>query len=236
MKVEAFECLASGLKDVIAPARCIGCLKEGTWWCKNCRQGFVYSPLSCVVCKKERSRGITCTGCKSKTTLAGLVTAGCYSSPVFRRGVHWLKFKGVLDVAETMANILIPRLVLINTLKELQKQAVLVPIPLHKHKLRARGFNQSEKLAEIIGENTGVPVIEAVERIKPTWTQTKLPAGLRKENLIDSFAVKEALPADRKYCLLVDDVVTTGSTISEAARVLAADKNKIIWGVAVARG
>jgi len=135
-----------------------------------------------------------------------------------------------------MARLLIPRLVVIDTLKGLRNKAVLVPVPLHKRKLNKRGFNQSEIIAEIIGRYTNIPVIEAIERTRSTWTQTKLPADLRKENLIGSFSVTERLPSDRNLCLLVDDVVTTGSTLSEAAQVLATDSNREIWGVAMARG
>jgi ComF family protein len=236
MKVKALEQIVVGLKDVVAPARCMGCLKEGAWFCQDCRRAFVYPPLTCVVCKKERPRGLTCVDCKQKTDLSGFVVAGNYSWPGLKRGIHWLKFKGVLDLAEPLAGLLIPRLVVINSWQELKKRAMIVPIPLHKRKMRARGFNQSRKIADVVGKYMGAPVIEALERTRSTWTQARLPADLRKENLVDSLALREKLPADRNLFLLVDDVVTTGSTLAEAARVLADGSDRKIWGVAVVRG
>jgi len=179
---------------------------------------------------------MTCLGCRLKSDLLGVVTVGHYSSSGIRRGVHWLKFKGVIDTAEPLAQLLIPRLMVINTLKELGEKSVLVPVPLHKRKLNKRGFNQSKKIAEAISHYTRIPIFEGLQRTKPTWTQTSLPADLRKENLADSFSLEDNWPANRKTCLLVDDVVTTGATLSEAAKPLVKIGVKEIWGVAVARG
>ena len=194
-------------------------------------------PLSCVVCGKDNARGITCFDCRDKTLLKGLVSAGPYGSASLRRGVHWLKFKGVKGLADPLARLVMPRLNIIAPLTQLQKEAVLIPVPLHKRRLRQRGFNQSLEIARVIERYTGIFVMDVLARQKSTWTQTKLPAELRERNMRDAFTLKEnAELEDRRLFLIVDDVATTGSTLFAAAKPLKDIGAKAIWGVAVARG
>lgn len=217
------------------------CLREGTWLCGKCQRKMKPTPLSCVVCKKERARGMTCAGCRKQTPLLGLISAGSYGSRGLRRGVHWLKFKGVRPAAEPLAKLLLPRLTVIAPLTHLKKGAALLPVPLHRRRLRQRGFNQSRELAKVLSLYTGIPVIDGLVRNKATWTQTKLPANLRQQNVADSFALKDACPQlnNKQFLLLVDDVATTGATLSAAARSLVPldlARNKEIWGLTIMRG
>lgn len=166
--------------------------------------------------------------------LAGVISAGGYGSDCLRRGVHWLKFRGVTAVAKPLSALLADVLPLIAPLPALAKQAVLVPIPLHSRRLRQRGFNQSLEIAEALSQQTGIPVAHGLVKAKVTWAQTDLPHDMRQENVAEAFALKETLP-NKRYILLVDDVTTTGSTLMAAAHVLKTATNQI-WGVTVARG
>ncbi len=99
----------------------------------------------------------------------------------------------------------------------------LVPVPLHKLKQRERGYNQSESLCQGIAQVLHRPVaLSLVKRLKNTVSQTHLSAEERNQNVGDAFEVS---PLDRhlvhgKTLLIVDDVITTGSTIQSVARVL----------------
>jgi ComF family protein len=94
-----------------------------------------------------------------------------------------------------------------------------VPVPLHPVRLRERGFNQSALLAAEAGRHLERSVdVDALRRTRPTAAQTGLPASERRSNVRGAFAAAAGLPARR--VLLIDDVMSTGSTARECARVL----------------
>jgi ComF family protein len=93
---------------------------------------------------------------------------------------------------------------------------VLVPVPLHRRRQRARGFNQAEELARHIG----LPVCVALKRIRPTASQTGLPAAQRHKNVRDAFRLRWRASVGGLRVVLVDDVCTTGATLEACARVL----------------
>lgn len=166
--------------------------------------------------------------------LAGVVSAGGYGSDYLRRGVHWLKFRGVTAVAKPLSALLAEVLPLVAPLPSLQKQAVLMPIPLHARRQRERGFNQSVEIVRALSQQTGIPIADSLVKAKVTWAQTDLPHDMRQKNIAEAFALKESLP-HKRYILLVDDVTTTGSTLMAAAHVLKTATNQV-WGVTLARG
>lgn len=97
----------------------------------------------------------------------------------------------------------------------------IVPVPLNRKKLRERGYNQSDWLAKGIASVTGMPVwTDAVTRVKYTVTQTHLNAEERKVNIAQAFIVPKPAVVEGRTVLLVDDIITTGSTIQEVAGVL----------------
>ena len=100
----------------------------------------------------------------------------------------------------------------------------IVPVPLHKMKLRSRGFNQAELLAEALGEEIGLPVRKLLIKEKKTKDQKSLSRNERKKNVNDVFCVnEEEMGAEIPLSvLLLDDVSTTGSTLTACARTLKA--------------
>lgn len=170
--------------------------------------------------------------------LDGVISAGPYSLPALKRGIGWLKFKSVKPLARPLGLLMIRGLTAVAPLVQLQDQAALVPIPLHRRRLRQRGFNQSQELAKVLEEYTGIPILDVLVRSKATWTQTKLPPEMRQENTKGAFALNTEKLPDKKFWLLIDDVTTTGSTLSAAAEALrqAQGKELQVWGVTVARG
>jgi len=99
----------------------------------------------------------------------------------------------------------------------LEGAACAIPVPLHPLRRRQRGFNQAADLAR----HLGIPSVAALRRIRPTPTQTDLPAARRHRNVRDAFAVTRAARAlSGAIVVLVDDVSTTGATLEACARVL----------------
>ncbi len=97
---------------------------------------------------------------------------------------------------------------------------VLIPVPLHSKRLRERGYNQSLELAKRIKKKTGIPLAyKTCKRIKETLPQTSLSTQQRQSNIVDAFQVLE-LKKEWRHIVLIDDVMTTGATVKELAKVL----------------
>lgn len=117
---------------------------------------------------------------------------------------------------------------------------LLVPVPLHERKLRQRGFNQSELIARVAvkllpshAKLTMIPRL--LERRRETQSQTGLSRHQRRENMRGAFAVTDAAALPGQEILLVDDVFTTGTTVSECARILRRAGAARVWVATVAR-
>ncbi len=98
---------------------------------------------------------------------------------------------------------------------------IMIPVPLHKKRLRQRGFNQAILLGEIFSKRWRVPLLRNnLQRTRWTEPQVNLAATARAENVKGAFALSDAAALAGKRVLLIDDVYTTGSTVKECARVL----------------
>lgn len=228
--------LGKGLADIFAPARCMGCLREGEWLCSACSREIIFSPLVCVGCGKQQPQGRVCQECRKKMALTGVVSVGVYGSDLLRRGVHWLKFKGIVDVAPALAYLMAARITTIAPLAELRRTTALVPVPLHSSRLKQRGFNQSELLAHELSKWLDLPMWPIVQRRKKTWTQAMLPADLRADNVRAAFELKEEEKLAAERYIVVDDVTTSGATLSAVADLLWDGGTKEVWGLTVMRG
>ena len=110
---------------------------------------------------------------------------------------------------------------------------LLLPVPLHPKRLRERGFNQALEIARPLGRRFQIPVeARACRRIRATRPQSELALAERRGNLRGAFAVRGALTA--RHLAIVDDVVTTGATVSALARVLLRQgvQRVDVWAVA----
>lgn len=114
---------------------------------------------------------------------------------------------------------------------------VFVPVPLHQRRRRTRGFNQSELLAEYLGLYFRIPIVkQALMRIKNTRPQIELENDEeRRINISGAFAVTDREAVKNKTAILVDDVVTSGATLREAAQTLRRAGARTVWAVAIAR-
>lgn len=96
---------------------------------------------------------------------------------------------------------------------------LIVPIPLHKKRLRRRGYNQAELVARVLSERTGIPMdADALVRVKATCPQKTLSGRERRENIQGAFVARKRIRC--RNVALIDDIYTTGSTLDEAAKAL----------------
>ena len=227
----------------------MGCKKEGSYLCEDCRSLLDINEFNYCLCNPNPTRILPnqltgkCHRCRDKK-LSGLYFALPYKEKALtKKLIHQFKYKPYLkDLAETIASILIEHF--IKTEKntdEIWENSVLVPVPLHAKKIRERGYNQSEELAKELSKVLQIPVISNVlVKTKSTESQMTLKKEAREKNLLGAFAIKKCGTSDiphfsGKKIFIVDDVYTTGSTMNECAKILKQAGAKSIWGICIAR-
>ena len=211
--------------DLLYPPRCVGCASFGHNLCADCLGQLLPAsgPGRCGRCGVRRDDEGRCPDCWGWRDLDG-ARAAFEMTGSARRVVHGLKFSGIRDLATDMAEALVP------VVEELSPDAIL-PIPLHRSRRRRRGFNQAEVLFERLG---WPPAPGRLERVRATASQVGLSAGERRENVAGAFRyhgpdLKGATVA------VLDDVVTTGATAGECARVLREHGAARVYALAYAR-
>jgi len=141
---------------------------------------------------------------------------GLYDGPI-REAIHALKYEGKSFLAKPLVGLLNRAY----PFMDYGSYDLLVPVPLHPKRLRERGFNQALVLARAIGRREGVPCTGFVLRkTRPSAPQIHLSPEERQKNVKGSFAVADPAKVRGKRVLLIDDVMTTGSTVNECAREL----------------
>jgi competence protein ComFC len=147
--------------------------------------------------------------------------------------IHALKYKGLQDLARPLGRSLGQLLADLDYTQEID---LLVPVPLHRHRLRERGYNQSLLLARAASEVCGVPVEEgALIRHRSTPPQARLRRRQRQENLTGAFRVIDAGRLRGTAIGLLDDVLTTGRTADECSRTLLEAGASRVMAVTLAR-
>lgn len=146
--------------------------------------------------------------------------------------IHALKYHRKTHVRRPLALLMVEQLA---DFVASGRPDVIVPVPLHRIRLRHRGFNQAVLLGEMLAREWGIPLQRrAMERVRWTEPQIGLAAGLRRDNVRGAFAARASAVAGKRV-LLVDDVVTTGSTVDECAKALKKAGALTVTVVAVAR-
>lgn len=112
----------------------------------------------------------------------------------------------------------------------------LIPVPLHARKLRERGYNQSLVLAQTVAQKSGIVLFnQALKRIRYTRPQAQLNADDRAKNVLNAFCLQKNSSLADKTVILVDDVLTTGNTLNECARVCKSSGARQVYALTVAR-
>jgi ComF family protein len=129
--------------------------------------------------------------------------------------IKMLKFQGQLAAATLLGHLLQEALAHRTT----PLPEALLPVPLHSKRLAERGFNQALEIARIVSKTLSIPVlVNAVQRSRATPPQVSLDAKARRGNVRGAFRLQQSLQA--KHVAIMDDVITTGSTVAEVAQVL----------------
>jgi len=218
--------------DFLFPQWCVGCGKEGTFICDSCRRSLprVMPPL-CPKCGKPQSSGSLCPTCVSWQAEIDGIRSPFRFDGVMRQAIHQLKYRNLRALAEPLAKLLNDYLATYPIPGE-----VLVPVPLHRKRLRERGYNQSSLLAKELGKLADLPVVDGClirQRHAPPQTRSSTVEE-RRSNVAGAFVCRDHRLQD-KQVLLIDDVSTSGATLDACAVALKAIGATSVWGLVLAR-
>ena len=207
--------LARPIVDLLFPIYCVGCGRDGGIICGQCAGDLVpLSPPWCRICAAPGVQDI-CRWCLERPRGFESLRSPYRFEGHVRDAIHALKYRGIRAASETLGELMARHLV-----RNSVRADSLVPVPLHHSRLRSRGYNQSALLAKELARHTGLPVREdllsRVGNARPqveTSTQEE-----RRSNVAGNFACEA--DASGLDLLLIDDVATTASTLSECAAVL----------------
>lgn len=226
--------LGSHAVDLVFPIYCLLCEKEGEYLCASC--ALKIEPLKiqyCISCHKPTPFGKTHPGCITKNVLDGIVSALPYSNHDVKDLIKIFKYKFISSLGKNLS-LQLTKTINEQGLKPYFEEFMVVPVPLHYRRFSWRGFNQSLILAENLSKELNLSLDnEIIKRQKHTKPQTTLKGEERKINIQDAFMV--TAPVIGKKFLIVDDVVTTGSTLNEIAKLLKKEKASEVWAVTLAK-
>ncbi len=228
--------------DLLYPPRCHACgdtvqAVAELMLCQAClaELTFIRSPL-CPCCGKELALSGNedhfCAACLKKTPDFDRARSFVHYKPPARTLLHRLKFNGDTGAAATLVKAIVPG----DKMKSKREYDLIIPVPLHPSRLKSRGLNQSLILARLLfPEELEKIVPTALVRLKNTLAQTGLDGAARRKNLKGAFATDPSVEARNKKIVLVDDVYTTGTTVTECARTLKRAGAAVVDIVTIAR-
>jgi ComF family protein len=200
------------------PSRCLACGEHGEEaldLCAACLRALPWNQCACPRCAMPLPvPAAACGTCLQRPPPLALVHAACVYAPPLDRLLPRFKFHHDLAAGRLLAQLMA------DACSVLPRPEALVPIPLHRARLRQRGYDQALELAKPLARALQLPLIEdLLIRRRATAAQSELDAVARRRNLRNAFVVRDdhALPA---HVVLIDDVMTTGATLHAAANAL----------------
>jgi ComF family protein len=219
-------------------AICSGSVPAGEYLCDEC-EGRVTRivPPFCEKCSEPFSGAITnpfdCANCAHRRLYFDAAVSAFRSRGVVRKVILDFKYRKRVYLRHLVARWLFAALD--DDRLRGRKFDLIVPVPLHPAKERDRGFNQAALLADLLSGRMSLPMRPALERVRYTTTQTAFDRAERMENLRGAFRLRKNANVRQLRVLLIDDVLTTGSTLSACARVLKKAGAASVYAVTAAR-
>lgn len=226
------------------PSVCAGCRSRASmpanpFFCSECWQGLPrLSRPWCPCCGLPFASPVAllhspahlCAACREREPLFDRARSAAAYEGIAASAIHLMKYQRRRLLARPLGALLVP------LLDELGPVDGVVPVPLHVERLREREFNQALALGQAVCRATGWPLWwNVLERVRPTRAQVGLDAVERRRNVRRAFRVRCAEAVEGTRLLLIDDVMTTGSTVHECARVLKQAGADAVQVVTVAR-
>ena len=230
--------------DLIFPKRCVQCKKSGDYLCSDCFAFLSFDTKNlCLVCQRPVPDNFTHKICLKRYAIDGCFSAVPYNKTV-KKLIYNFKYKPYLsDLKKFLSDLMFESLSQNESFNKILKSSdswVLIPISLHSSRFRKRGYNHSEILAYELGKKLKIQVQTPLKRIKDTKSQYGLKLPQRKKNIKGAFGINSSFIINHSSlktlsAFLVDDIVTTGSTLLEAANILKRNGANKVYGLTLAR-
>lgn len=213
------DAILDSLQNLISPPTCVGChefLRDRVPLCQTCLQTIKPVLSHDVVVSQKYMMRVYALG-EYDGVIRSLIVAKQFGSRLASHQLGQLMVSGCLCDWKAMD--------------------CLIPVPLHWRRYAARGFNQTQEIAKVLESAYKIPIIHGVKRIKATQYQASLAHQERKSNVHNVFEVQEKYQSllKDKHVMIVDDLMTTGSTLIETARAVARCRPASISALVAAR-
>lgn len=224
------------LKDIFAPKKCYSCWKEWHFLCEECLEKIGYYESICPVCKQLSRDFEVHFYCKKDTVyLDKVIILTHYQNKIIQKLIKDAKFYHKKDILEDLAAHLSKKL--FEHIEEKKEEILLIPTPMYFWKKIKRGYNQSEILVKSMSKNCQIPYNNSlIYKTRKTKPQSHLNKIERIENLKNAFILdkNEIEKYRQKTFVIVDDVVSTGTTLSELAKLLKKSGIKKVYAITIA--
>lgn len=218
--------LLTNTLKILAPYDCLSCGDEGKIICNTCIVDLCDAiPSRCYRCKKLTNEFSTCSNCKRLSRLKNVWVCSNYSG-IVEKLLKTMKFKSNREACGVIAEIMS------ETIPILPGDTIVVPIPTATSRIRQRGFDHTKLISRKLANITELPYSNILARIGQT-RQVGSNKQDRQKQLVNALIVSGDVGG--KNILLVDDMITTGSTIENAALVLKQSGAKNVYAIAFAQ-
>ncbi len=201
------------LISIIAPHSCLGCGREGASLCTTCASALPVVPDRCFRCQTLSAGCRTCPACR-RTNLVYAVRPATVYDAAAKALVHAVKFDRALAGAHDIARSIASR-------ANLPAGVILTHVPTVPQRIRIRGYDQAQLIARALAHYLNRPYLPLLAR-QGAQRQVGQQRAVRMQQMEHAFRAVNPSAATSRHIVLVDDVITTGSTISSAARILRA--------------
>ena len=228
--MKSLKAILDGVMDGILPRRCVLCQRQSDWGiCDLCHRLLPWIECACEVCGSPMRQSGICGACVANSRVYHHSIIPFHYRPPVSDLVQGLKYAGHLEYAPALAQMLT-----ISVLRSgVPTPQIILPMPLHNRRMAVRGFNQCTQIAKTVGQTLQVPLdTRSFQRCKNTPAQTDMDEKQRRKNMVGAFRFFG--DPGYSHVALLDDVVTSGSTIGAACRTLkSAGISRIqIWAIA----
>jgi ComF family protein len=230
------------IASLLYPPACVICSADvaaSKYLCGECEPKLVrIEPPFCSKCSEPFPGAITnpfdCANCAHRTLYFENAVSAFRSGGIVRRVILDFKYGRQIHLRHLVASWLFAALE--DDRLRAREFDLIIPVPLHPARERERGFNQAALLAELLSAHMSIQARPVLERIRYTTTQTAFDRAERMENLRGAFRLRKNTDVRQLRILLIDDVLTTGSTLSECTRVLRRGGARSVHAATAARG
>jgi len=206
------------LLNIIFPKFCLGCSKEGSYLCQDCKACLDISENNFCLCNKPRilSQNGKCRKCILKS-LDGLYFAISYQKPLARKLINEFRDNPYIkELSKPFTDLIISHFLLLEKDKNQWKEKIIVPIPINRKELKTRGYNPAEEIAKNLSLALEIPIYNCLKK--------------------DSSSFLAEGSVENKKILLVNDLYTDGIIMNKAARTFKKAGAEEVRGIVVARG